>query len=147
MLQGFVGVVLRHRAIFMVVVRLLLPVKHCVGRFLRAAEGRGLTGNGDHLPEGRDHQKNEDEPTTHRVSLVEPEKFEVVGPEIRRPSDWSLRLRRTMCVGPFEIFATRHLELLQMRSERHRIDPRSHFEIVAWRAGASVGNHDQKNTR
>lgn len=68
------------------VMRLLLPVKHRVGRFFRAAEGRGLTGNGDYLPEGRDNQKNEDEPTTHQASLVERPAIELVCPCFWRAS-------------------------------------------------------------
>lgn len=70
-LQRFIGIILRHRAILMMVVLLFLPVQQGMGRLFHRTEGRGLACNGNDLPERRDDEKNEDEPTTHGSSLVE----------------------------------------------------------------------------
>lgn len=61
----------------MVMVIFFLPVKKGMSCFIRVAEGRGLPGNGDHLPEGRHHEKNEDESAAHCWSL--PERVSTMG--------------------------------------------------------------------
>ena len=68
-LQGFVRVVSRDRTVFMVVMAFTLPMQHRVRGFVGVAEGGGLTSDGDHLPKGRENEKNEDEAATHRMSL------------------------------------------------------------------------------
>lgn len=69
-LERFVGIVAGHRAVLMVVVLLFLPVQQGVGRRFRRAEGRGLARDGNHLPERRDDEKNEDESAAHPSSLA-----------------------------------------------------------------------------
>ena len=71
MLHRFVRVILHHRTIVKMVVAFFLPMQQGVDVFFRVAEGRCLTGNGDHLPEGGDDKKKKDKPTTHLQSLAE----------------------------------------------------------------------------
>lgn len=72
MLPRLVGVVLGHGSIIMVMMVFLLPMEECMSGLVRVAKGGRLPGNGDDLPEGRDHQKNEDEAAAHAGSLAEP---------------------------------------------------------------------------
>ena len=70
-LQRFIGIVLGHCAILVMVVLLFLPVQQGVGRLFNRAKSRGLARDGNDLPKRRDDEKNEDQSTTHRSSLVE----------------------------------------------------------------------------
>ncbi|MNV97629.1 hypothetical protein D3C71_1927760 [compost metagenome] len=71
MLHGFVGIILRDRAIVVVVMGLLLPVECRMRDFLCIGKCGRLPGNGKGLPEHREQQKNESEAPTHTNSLLE----------------------------------------------------------------------------
>ena len=70
-LQGFVGVVLGDRAIIVVMMRLLLPMKRRVRDFFCIGECGRLPSDGKRLPEHREQQKNNCEAPSHVNSLLE----------------------------------------------------------------------------
>jgi hypothetical protein len=70
-LQRLVRIILRHRAVFVVVMLFFLPVQQSVRGLFHRAKGCGLARDGNDLPKRRDDEKNEDQSTTHRSSLVE----------------------------------------------------------------------------
>lgn len=61
--------ILGHRPIIVVVMCLNLPVEHCMRRFPGGAKRPRSAAHGEYLPEGRDHQDEEDEAAVHPVSL------------------------------------------------------------------------------
>ena len=71
MLQRFIGIVLGHRAVVVVMVAFFLPMKHRMGNFLGIGEHRRLPGDGNGLPKHREQQEKHCEAPTHAKSLAE----------------------------------------------------------------------------